>query len=73
MYPFYVKVPSIGFAGGLWVLWKTSPHFQFEALLEEDRFIHGLIKYFNINSESLITFVYGLSSSSPSKRLKKSR
>lgn len=28
-FPFHVQVSSIGFMGGLWVLWKDSPHFHF--------------------------------------------
>lgn len=32
LYPCHVKVPLIGFAGALWMLSKSSPHFKFEVL-----------------------------------------
>lgn len=49
----------MGFAGRLRVLWKHSHHFQVDILLQQDRFIHDSIKDFNINSNWLITVVYG--------------
>lgn len=38
LFPYHRKIPSLGFSGGLWVLWKNAPHITLNILLQHDRF-----------------------------------
>lgn len=59
-YPFYLEISPIGYKGGLWILWKHSPHFQLQIIDKQSRFVHSHVRdgYKN-NKKWLITFMYG--------------
>lgn len=59
LFPYQCKIPSFGFSGGLWVLWKNTPSFSLDISNKHDRFIHESIIDYNRSVKWLVTFIYG--------------
>lgn len=60
MFPVLYANSSYSFTGGIWILWRNSPHFQFH------NFTNG-----NYNYNRLVTFNYGHPHHHILKKLKK--
>lgn len=53
----FLKIPLIGFSGGIWLIWQDNAELQVTIVETHDTFIHCHIKDNKKNTHWLMTFI----------------